>query len=114
MLNIGCNRIYADWDGYWEFQRSNLSQKFVDQCLTNVRKNWSAYETKAKGLFTSAIKRLNIKTPSELIWSLYHETLTKEMLLYTWGASVYRTNLHQLGYDKDDIDHMVWSIVKLR
>lgn len=114
MLNIGCNRIYADWNGYWEFQYSQLPKKFVDQCLTNLRKNWSVYEAKAKSLFIPAIKKLGVKTSPELIWDLYHETLTREMLLYTWGASVYRTNLHQLGYDVADIDHMVWSIVKLR
>lgn len=44
-------------------------------------------------------------------WEKRKDDFAKELILYCWNVSKYRTNQHELGYKDEDVEHLVYDIL---
>ena len=105
---------YYTWDEYRKYLESTLNKNFVDAYYKELfsEGKWSTYVWRYKHLVMPVIKALAPDIDHEAMWEKTKNTFTKELILYCWNKSKYRTNkYHHLGYRDDDVEHLVYDVL---
>ena len=89
------------WDEYRTYLESSLNKDFVD-----------AYYEKLFSKVMPVMKALAPHIDHKAMWEKTKDTFTKELILYCWNKSKYRTTQHELGYRDEDVEHLVYDVLK--
>ena len=102
------------WDGYRKHMEDILNKGFVDAYYEALfePKKWDMYVSRYKFLVMPVLKELAPQIDHEAFWEKRKEDFTKELILYCWNVSKYRTSKeHHLGYRDEDVEHLVHDIL---
>lgn len=101
------------WEGYRKHLEKSLNKGFVDAYYDALFENekWSTYVSRYRFLIMPILKKVAPQIDHEALWNKRKEDFTKELILYCWNVSKYRTNHHQLGYKDEDVEHLVYDIL---
>lgn len=105
-------RKYYTWDEYRKHLENKLNKEFVDAYYEDLfkKEKWDVYLFRYKFLIMPILKKIAPQIDHEAFWEKRKEDFTKELILYCWHVSKYRTNQHELGYKNDDIEHLVFDV----
>lgn len=101
------------WDEYRKYLENSINKPFVDAYYNALFENekWGVFVFRYKVLIMPFLKKIAPKINHEAIWEKRKDDFTKELILYCWNVSKYRTNQHELGYKDEDIKRLVYDIL---
>lgn len=102
------------WDEYRKYLESTLNKDFVDAYYEELfsEEKWSTYVWRYEFLVMPVIKALAPDIDHKAMWEKTKDIFTKELILYCWNKSKYRTSKkHHLGYRDEDIEHLVFDVL---
>ena len=103
-----------NWDEYRAYLESSLNKDFVDAYYEELfsEEKWNLYTWRYEQLVIPVMKKLAPHIDHEAMWEQTKDAFTKELVLYCWNVSKYRTSKeHHLGYKKEDVEHLVFDIL---
>lgn len=102
------------WDEYRTYLESSLNKDFVDAYYEKLfsKENWNTYVWRYEHLIMPVMKALAPHIDHKAMWEKTKDTFTKELILYCWNKSKYRTTQHELGYRDEDVEHLVYDVLK--
>lgn len=100
------------WEGYRKHLEKSLNKGFVDAYYEALfeKEKWELYLFRYKFLVMPILKKIAPQIDHEAFWDKRKEDFTKELILYCWNVSKYRTT-HELGYKDEDVEHLVYDIL---
>lgn len=102
------------WEGYRKYLEKSLNKGFVDAYYEELftEEKWNIYIWRYELLVMPVIKKLAPHIDHKAMWEKHKDDFTKELILYCWNASKYRTSEeHYLGYKDEDVEHLVYDIL---
>lgn len=102
------------WDEYRAYLETILNKNFVDAYYKDLcsEEKWSVYVNRYEYLIMPVMKVLAPDIDHNAMWGKTKDIFTKELILYCWNASKYRTSKeHHLGYKDEDIEHLVYDVL---
>ena len=101
------------WDEYRKHLEKRLNKGFVDAYYKELfeKEKWDVYLFRYKLLIMPILKKIAPQIDHEAFWEKRKEDFTKELILYCWNVSKYRTTQHELGYKDEDVKHLVYDIL---
>lgn len=101
------------WDEYRKHLERSTNKAFVDAYYEALfeKEKWQVYLFRYKFLVMPFLKKLAPQINHEAIWEKRKDDFAKELILYCWNVSKYRTNQHELGYKDEDVEHLVYDIL---
>ena len=101
------------WDEYRKHMEEQLNKGFVDAYYEALfeKEKWETYTWRYKFLVMPVMMKLAPHINHEEMWEKTTDACTKELILYCWGASKYRTTQHEFGYKNEDVEHLVYDIL---
>lgn len=105
---------YYTWDEYRTHLESSLNKDFVDAYYEKLfsKENWNTYVWRYEHLVMPVMKALAPHIDHKAMWEKTKDIFTKELILYCWNKSKYRTTQHELGYRNEDVEHLVYDVLK--
>lgn len=102
------------WDEYRKYMECRLNKEYVDNYYNTLfsEDKWPLYVYRYKFLVMPAMKKLAPNIDHDTVWEKHKDDFTKELILYCWNVSKYRTSKeHHLGYRDEDVEHLVYDIL---
>ena len=102
------------WEDYRKHLESMFNKDFVDSYYEELfsEEKWEVCVRKYEQLIMPAMKKLAPHINHKVMWEKTKDAFTKELILYCWNASKYRTSKeHHLGYRDEDVEHLVYDIL---
>lgn len=101
------------WDEYRKHLENRLNKGFVDAYYEELfeKGKWDMYLFRYKNLIMPTLKKIVPHIDHEAFWEKRKEDFTKELILYCWNVSKYRTIQHELGYKDEDVKRLIYDIL---
>lgn len=101
------------WEGYKKHLESVLNKGFVEAYYEELfsEEKWSLYVWRYEQLVIPIMKKMAPHINHKAMWEQTKDEFTKELILYCWKVSKYRTTQHELGYKDEDVEHLVHDIL---
>lgn len=102
------------WEDYKKHLESMLNKGFVDAYYEELfsDEKWGLYIWRYEQLVIPVMKKLAPHIDHKAMWEQTKDAFTKELILYCWNVSKYRTSKeHHLGYKDEDVEHLVFDIL---
>ena len=101
------------WDEYREYLESVLNKGFVEAYYEELfsEEKWGLYTWRYEQLVIPIMKKMAPHIDHKTMWEKTKNDFTKELVLYCWNVSKYRTTQHELGYKDEDVEHLVFDIL---
>ena len=101
------------WDEYRKHLEGKFNKGFIDAYYEELfSEKWETYTWRYEQLIMPIMKKLAPHIDHKAFWEKRKDDFTKELILYCWNASKYRTSKeHHLGYRDEDVEHLVHDIL---